>query len=268
MLGKLFKYDMKNLSRLLIFFHIPMIILAFVGKYWGIERMYDLGKPDLGSLMALIPCVIYWSFISLLTQLYIAIYTYRSFFTHQGYLTFTLPVKPDTHVLSKFLSGSLWFLLDAILLQLSLVILCSSPRLLADIKEDMPEILSFFQVGGTDTMGIIMASLTFFGALSGMALILASLAFGHCFSKHRILISVLGYFGINTLLSVLGGAVGASVSLRNIQYMERTGDSLPFTAFINTYQSVLIVSIIAGLTLGIACYVFSCYVFRKKINLD
>lgn len=268
MLGKLIKYDMKNLSRLLILIHIPMIILAFIARFMGVERMLAIGKPELFSILTLLLCVIYWSFISIFTILYAAVYTYRNLFTHEGYLTMTLPIKTSTHLWAKLLSGAMWILIDSLILYSSLIIVGSVPELLSALKDNTPSLLSLFQFNSPLSLGWLMTILTLVSAFGNMSMVLGSLSLGHCFRKHRVLISILGYCGFLTVNQMIGGAIGAAASIRNFRYLEITGKQLPDSAIFDFYHSMMGITIMIMIILSIACFIFSCHVLKKRINLD
>lgn len=268
MLGKLIKYDMKSLSRLLILIHIPMIILALIARYAGVERLIAVQRPELPAILTLVFCIIYWSAISVFTLVYAAVYTYRNLFTHEGYLTMTLPVKTSTHIWAKLISGALWILIDSVILYSSLIIVCSVPELLTTLKEIMPEALAMFQINGPYSLGIFTIVLTLVSAFGNMAVVLGSLSLGHCFRKHRILIAILSYCGFLTANQLIGGGIGAAASIRNYRYIEATGQELPASAIFNMYSSLLCISIVLMIILGIICLLFSCHVLKKRINLD
>ena len=267
MLGKLIKYDMKTLSRLLILIHVPIIVLAVIARYLGIERIYS-GRIDLLAVLILVLCIIYWSFISLFTQAYIAVYTYRNLFTQEGYLTMTLPVKSGTQVLAKFLSGSLWILIDCLILYASLFIVFSVPELWADIQKTVPEVLDIFRIGGQNSLGSSIYLLTLLNAFGNMAFILGSLTFGHCFSRHRILTAILGYFGLTLIQQLIAGGMAAGISFRNVQYHNIHGKELPFDVVLGMYHSMFLIIFAIFIIMGILCLFFSQYVLKKRLNLD
>lgn len=268
MLVKLIKYDMKTLSRLLVLIHIPMIVLAFIGRYAGVERLLEVKRPELPSILALLLCIIYWSFISIFTILYAAVYTYRNLFTYEGYLTMTLPVKSSTHVWAKLLSGALWILIDSVILYLSLIIVCSAPEVLSEVRKSMPAFLALFQFRSPGALGWLMVTLTLVSGFGNMCIILGALSLGHCFRKHRILIAILGYCGFLTLNQLIGGAVGAAASIRNFRYMEATGQQMPDSAMFGLYHTMFGITIVLMIILSIFSFIFSCHVLKKRINLD
>lgn len=268
MLGKLIKYDMKTLSRFLVLIHIPMIVLAIIGRYFGVERILAVGKPELPSVLSLLLCIIYWSFISIFTLLYAAVYTYRNLFMHEGYLTLTLPVKTSTQLWAKLLSGALWILIDSLILYVSLIIVVSVPELLAEMQKTMPAVLALFQFSNPSALGWLMSALTLVGAFGNMAIILGSLSLGHCFRKHRVLISILSYCGFLTINQMVGGAIGAAASIRNFQYLEATGQQMPDSAIFNFYHSLFGITMVLMIIFSIASFIFSCHVLKKRVNLD
>lgn len=111
MLRKLLKYDVRALF-----------------KYWYISALTSIGLSVLAGTLALalntmdhanhegllsllvlaeVLCVIGLGVIMVLTPVYILIRLYRSFFSDEGYLTFTLPVRRETLLQSKIISSFL-----------------------------------------------------------------------------------------------------------------------------------------------------------------
>ena len=113
-----------------------------------------------------------------------------------------------------------------------------------------------------------MTILTLVSAFGNMSIVLGSLSLGHCFRKHRVLISILGYCGFLTVNQMIGGAIGAAASIRNFRYLEITGKQLPDSAIFDFYHSMMGVTIMIMIILSIASFIFSCYVLKKRINLD
>ncbi|XCP83478.1 hypothetical protein ABXS75_10305 [Roseburia hominis] len=265
MLAKLIKHDMRSMSKLLILMHIPALLLTVAVKYAGVLRLYALEKPEPIAILTICIAVVYLSVTSFFTQLYTAVYSYRKLFSREGYLTLTLPVKASTQVLAKFLSGSFWILLNMLILFGAAFYIIRTPQLLQDIRtvfanEFGPHFLQDY---------ISFVAILFVGSIvscfSNMAIALGCLSFGHCFRKHRVLLAIVGYAGISMLIQIITFGVQAFTTFGNPRFYE---DTLSASDFLALYRPLLYVTLVTSIVLGITCYLFSCYVMKRRLNLD
>ncbi len=125
MLGKLFKYDMRALSRPLVVLHLVVVALGVVATICGVvgwtigeapqpgyqaESFYTLAM--MGVVVGMVFSVAGVLCAPPATLVIIIHRFYRSLFTDEGYLTFTLPVPNASHLLSKTLAGLIWLAID------------------------------------------------------------------------------------------------------------------------------------------------------------
>lgn len=266
MLSRVLKYDMRSLSPLLLILHIPLLFLAVAARYLGIQKLMDLQRPDVLAVTFLVGFLIYASFLSLGVQVYLAIYTYRNWFSPNGYLTMTLPVKPSTHVASKLIAGTLWILISSALIFFSLWIAIFVPDLVEMIQNegiDFSGILAFWKPG---TFGFSMVLLTIAGAVGNMGLILLVLSIGHCFSRHRILIAVVAYFLYTLLIQLISTVLGFLIAFRQTEALPYVEVSLE--GILNYYNPIYLFAGIMTLITALAGYLFSCHVLKNRLNLD
>lgn len=265
MLGKLIKHDTLSMSRLLILLHIPVIFLTFAARYLGVLRLYSLAKPEPLAILTLVVAIVYVSITSFFTQLYAAVYTYRKLFSREGYLTLTLPVKSSTQVLAKFLSGSIWILINTLIVFGSVAFVLSTTPLYRDIAL---ELTASFGSQFTKEYAIYLAVMLIFSVIScftNMAIILGCLSFGHCFRKHRVLTAIAAYAVLTMLMQMVTVCVQVLTTFNHPYFRQ---DSLSGYEFLVLYKPLLYTSMIFSVLLGVACYIFSLYVMRRRLNLD
>ncbi len=131
MLKKLLKYDMKAVSGLWWIGAVVSVAAAIVGSFLirtfiaitesNVESIF----LDLISTLALIAgifCVIAIPISYVFTMILVFVRFFRHFFTDEGYLTFTLPVKRSTLLLSKTLNASIWLIAHSILTAISFLL--------------------------------------------------------------------------------------------------------------------------------------------------
>lgn len=126
MLGKLLKYDMKALSRVLIPVHIAALVLGIgavicFGGMYALTSGHSFYSADLSRTQTALSITfvttgafcIFALFMASATTLFTLIYRfYKNLFSDEGYLTLTLPVSASMHVTSKVIAGMLWLLID------------------------------------------------------------------------------------------------------------------------------------------------------------
>lgn len=107
MLKKLFKYEWKSVSTLLLIVHGALLVYALIGRI-GYQIYFSKFLSDSSNTVMGITTMFYvvvYVFgimaVLLMTMLYLAIHIQKSFFSDEGYLTHTLPVSPTQLLLSK-----------------------------------------------------------------------------------------------------------------------------------------------------------------------
>lgn len=119
MLGKLLKYDLKSIYKYWWVGAVTTFLMSVGGGIW-IKLFIDVTKNETYneelivflSLMTFMGAMaLYLAFMafSFLTSILIYVRFYKNFFSDEGYLTFTLPVKTGSHLNSKLISA-IWVL--------------------------------------------------------------------------------------------------------------------------------------------------------------
>lgn len=115
MLGKLFKYEWRSISKLLLPIHGFVLLFALLSRFYftisgGTDALLNTDSTIIGTLTMLL------IFALVIVISSIAIFTY--IYTDQGYLTNTLPVTPSQLLLSKELAALLWLLIDVVVISI------------------------------------------------------------------------------------------------------------------------------------------------------
>ena len=119
MLGKLLKYDLKALSRVLIPVHLAAVAVTFVAcgaalTGYAVNELPSLVASDYANpIMALAALVLVMGVLALAcvaaaTFVVILWRFYKNLFTDEGYLTLTLPASPAAQLGWPRASGSTW----------------------------------------------------------------------------------------------------------------------------------------------------------------
>ena len=109
MLGKLMKYDMRYMARILPWLYLGSVgfslfcAVLIVTVPTGAFVILDIMRAVLPSF-----CYLAMEVIIIMTVVVLIMRTYKSLYSDEGYLTFTLPVKNSSVIDAKILSGAIW----------------------------------------------------------------------------------------------------------------------------------------------------------------
>lgn len=215
---------------------------------------------------------------AVITEVLILIRFYKNFFTDEGYLTFTLPVKRSHLLGSKLCAAVITLAITAVILVFDTVIVFAAADPIEFFKYHwVKDIINFFKegyahIGGYLILYIVEAViavivLAFFSVLSLFACINIAATVA---KKHKILTAIGIYYLFSGALSILaqfaflqGGITYAFEKLYMLPTM--WGDypvALPVTG-------IMIFGGIAVAVLGSAAlYVLELWLLHRKLNLE
>ncbi len=287
MLGKLYKYDMKGMGRLILpltlgICGVSVLCTVVVKLLVTVQNIESSGViTNLVSILATIMGTIFVgaSAVSLIAyptvSILITLYRYYSnFFTDEGYLTFTLPVKTKDLLLSKFLS-ILTYSVASICVTFfcfSLVIFFGTSsteffntEALAIITE-LSEMFDFWVFG--DAIAIVYVISIIVQGLFSLAVALLAITVGAIITKKYKIIAAIGInYAITTAASLVSGIFSTVITY--ICYGDPFGLQVSFydDSAATLIMSLLIVSVLY-LGFGIAAYVVTHYILKNKLNLQ
>ena len=229
------KYDVGAIIRIWSLFTVTVLVLSIVGGlcFRGIES-----ATGVQAQMPFIPLYILGIFLSIIsiaaygvaTVALVLVRYYRNFFTDEGYLTFTLPVKRSTLFNAKLLTAFIFNTATAIITILALGVLLAiapggqlgSSALSVLIEAFKPAIEALKVLVSTDSE--VAFWLTTY-AIAGVAYILvlfvhetlllfSTVTFGSILAKkHKIIASVAVYYGVQMLLSTMWTIIEVFLSI-------------------------------------------------------
>ena len=207
MLTKLIGYEMKAFGRIILPLYAATIGLSFLIGL-GIRFLPEEAYANwFGGLV-----ITAFSILIIATMVMTAVLCvqrfYQNLLANEGYLMFSLPVGTHTLILSKALGSLIWALLGCLagIVTVAVMALGAMPlheigRALRDISLALNRL--FLRDGLILCLIWLLIAILVFAAM--LMQIYAALAIGHQWTAHRILGSVLAYFGIDILKSVVNG---------------------------------------------------------------
>ena len=197
MLGRLFKYELKATSKVLVPIYIAFIAITIISRV-----SIDL-QVDEGSLWSFINGMGLFVFIISAITMFVATAIviiwrfYRNTSSDEGYLLFTLPVKVDYIIISEFLCALIWGFLMSVFAVLGIFLMIFNRNVDDNIINFsyFGNILSSLTADGIKAIFYLFLDIlisTFQEIMSIYCVIsLASL-----FNKHRLIFSATFYIGL------------------------------------------------------------------------
>ena len=190
---------------------------------------------------------------------------YKSRFTDEGYLTFTLPVKTEHIFLSSALHILIWEIICVIVVLTSALIIIFTGIPISEIgyKEFAYAMSTFFSELGilfdSKVFQIYMIVLPIAMIASGVLLPMSCVVIGSAIAKkHKILATIGIYYGCSTVTSIISGMISAITTIMIIQ-------SAADPAILEMITPLL--TSIIPLLMGIAGYFLSIHLLKNKLNL-
>ena len=285
MFGKCLKHEFRATTRQLIPLFIALLGVGLLGgifmAFWirshisGIESTFSA----LGGLFSIF---LFLGLFGLMIAVEVVVFVmiirrfYTSFFTDEGYLSFTLPVTTTQHILSKFVVAAVWQVVSAViaLVAVGLVLLGaligigSSGEVMDAIASTgegltltLEEIGSMFNIGSAFMPSVIVlyTLIVIVGVASYVFLLYFSISLGCMLAKkHRVLAGILSYYIVSGIFSALSSGLQTV-----LQIVSLSNESLS-TLLIGQLAIALVITIVQL----VVCYIGTKWILTKKLNLD
>lgn len=261
MLAKLFKYEFKATSRLIVPMYLIMLFMSLINRFtFNIDK--NGGAGEVISQFLMLTYVTTIVAVLIVTVSYMIVRFYKNLLTDEGYLMFTLPVKSHQHITSKLMITIFWTIVSIAAVLISLFITFATPATLPSAGRVLREVLlSFnkdFSVNGS-LVAVEMLIMFVLGLISNILLIYLSIALGQLFTRHKIIGSFAAYMIVYTVLQFLAVALLIPFGL----FMSKTPPSISFIP-----QVIFPISIVILAAGSVVFYLGTNYIFKKKLNLD
>ncbi len=265
MLGKLIKHEFKATSRTFGLLYLATLVLTLINKAFVMVNVNN----DIFDIFRTLFLAMYVAIIvalSIVTFVLILMRFYKNLLGDEGYLSFTLPVTPGQHIISKLIAGTVWFLASILVICISVLLLLADKNTFSTIGDFLK---STFELMGSEKILIMVAVQIFIlmilAVINQLLVFYASMAFGQMLTKHRVLGGVVAYFVISMVVQIISsiGLVVMTLIRPNILTEElsikSTGaDICTILIFCNVLYIVLAV-----------VYYYGCrYALKNKLNLE
>ena len=278
MLKKLIKQEWKSFFlaptiTMIILTVVTLILMStFMTSFW--EQTSSIFVDLFASLTILtyIFCLAALSFCVLICT---AVRFYRNFFTDEGYLMFTLPVKTSDLILSKMLVSILWRIISTAFIVLSIFGIASvgisylSDTSIVQFFEEFSDLFREALSEMRTSMAVPVPLFFLWMCLIGISssvfstlFIYACICLGQFWSKHKIGGAILAYFGFRFIFRLFRQIITIPLSdlYSSYYYLEDISTG--------TWLLIMFISLLIMGGLCVAMYCICHYVMSRKLNLD
>lgn len=279
MTGKLIKYEFRSSIKLMALIWAAIIVSSVLFSLCGNAfqgAVIDGSDPQAAGLFEEIATFVtgFMYFMSILAMIVITLVLivmrfYKGLFGSEGYLMNTLPVKPWQLITSKGVVAAVLVIAGVAVSIISVMILAGLSGI-ADITYAFREISAIMKAEPILILTVIeLIIIVIVGLLKSIYQVYASLAIGQLVNKHRILLALGAYIGINIALSVIAmilmtiaGATGMS------DWFVMTLDINDADSMINISQTLI--ALIFGITAVqlVAFHIVTERIMSLKLNLQ
>ncbi len=278
MLGKLLKYDMRYVARImpimyLVAFAMSLLMSLVIFLISKLAAMsFVLGMVWL--LWALALSVVAYSGVIM-----IASRIYKTFYSDQGYLTFTLPVTSSQLIWSKVLLYVIWQLIGMIVAVICVALPVATGVLTFatdGFYNTMKYIFDFmvyffkdmFSSDGATFVGscISMLVYTLVSYVSAPIAIIFSFSIGQFVNKHRVIAAIGIYYAYSTVMYILLSILSFFIYIPGIMSDTYVDSSIIGIASTQLMWYMIFCSILTIIVSSI-CYVVTKHIMANKLNL-
>lgn len=263
MLGKLLKYDLKWVCKLLVVFYVLAIVFAIMGRGFSeIENsfiFYIIGQVCNGVAIAMIFNIIANNLMRTWARFI------RNSYKDESYLTHTLPVKKQTIFLSKALTAIITMFSSALVILLCVVICYYSKENIEFLKQTLELVASTYDstvIKFILTIFVVLILELLFAVFAGFL----GIVLGHKSNNNKIAKSILYGFGLFMIPSVITLIVIFIMGLFIPEVMQLFNQIVGFNPMAIKY--VLYAGIILYIIYITVYYMIASKQFKKGVNIE
>lgn len=266
MLRKLLNYEFKATGRIFLLFFIAMVALAGINRLFMEFNLFE-------QRLAIIPGITVGLYVMMIFATFVLTFVvmiqrfYKNLLGDEGYLMFTLPVKPGAHIISKMLVSFAWLVASVAVTVLSILILSINTKSMEVLGRLLEEIgLLFTGNYGSNpllfTLEIIIGGIVCI--FTSILMVYAAIAIGHLCHSHRVLAAFGAYLGLMVVIQVISALVMSIPFFDMIAEQVFTQESM----FQWTTWILLPIQIGLDVLFGVGYYLVTKYIFTKRLNLE
>ena len=263
MLGKLLKYDFKNLYKTLLPIYLITVVITVLTVILN-------NLSDTSNLFSTLNGLMILSYIVILMVLVIGTFFlsirdfYLDFATERGYLINTLPVKKSTIIASKFITSVTTMISSLVVMFISILILVIGNGEWANFANS---VANFFRdiPGDAVVMLILMTVLMIAAYISGLAVCYLSIALGQLKNTNKLGYSFLAYIILYIIYEMYFTSALVFIGTVSPDFVSSLDNEISAISSVNILFGILI-----GLVIVFTVIVIPIinYILKNKLNLE
>ncbi|AGA69143.1 hypothetical protein Desdi_1654 [Desulfitobacterium dichloroeliminans LMG P-21439] len=267
MLSKLMKYELKATGRVFLPLFLAALAFALIARFTG---AFSAGQQ--WETPVIISTIMY---ISVMVGMFVMtlIMTiqrfYKNLLSEEGYLMFTLPVKPWQHIVCKMLVSMFWVVLSFLIALCSILMIAYKAgdwgRFMGEAGPVWQEISDFlgsslYLYSFEGILGVI------FTLASAILILYASIAIGHLFNQYRVLASFAAFIGLNVLTQIITMAITKILGFNLDQHIEI--NLANFHSMQTELHTIIVLTLMIAALEATAYFFITERILSKRLNLE
>lgn len=276
MTGKLIKYEFHSIMKIMGIVWAALPVMALIAGFFGIRTFSDSGfeqTPYVADVISIVSIFLFGGiFMAMIavTLLVILLRFYKGLLRDEGYLMHTLPVKTWQLITAKGVVAVCVTLISIAAAFLSILLLTAFEGSFASFGRFAADLFRMYVKEPADILITVeILVLTVVWITVSIYKTYAAMAIGQLAKRHRILLSVAAYMGIDAagmiILSVIGDVLSLDIFSPIINLIFGWVNRFDITGAL---QTGLIVLIIIGVIQVAVFHIISEQILRKKLNLE
>ncbi len=277
MVKKLYKHEFAYYLRSMLPVYGILLAIAAMSRIIFIFEA-DNTVYEIISSIAVLSYVLAIVAALVMTMVFTITRYYRHLFTSEGYLSFTLPITPTQHILTKLNAAVVFHLLSVLVVIVSACIITSGDVLVEVIKAIdyiFGELPAVFAKEFRDTTAaqwqvnfwlfvIEFIVLIIAAYIYQMLLFYSCITVGQMFNKNRILAAVGVYFGYYMATQAVGTVFVIVSTLLPWEDLSLIFQDAPIPCI----HGVMLGSLLLNLLISTAMFFICRYIIRHRLNLE
>ena len=272
MLRKLLKHEFRATGRIMLPMYLILLVTAVSSNLAG-RGMLDSRSDILNTLGVLIVMAFGIAIIGVCLLAFVLMIQrfYKNLLQDEGYLMFTLPASVHQHVWSKLIVSSVWFIATVLAIIAASLVVAYQGGFLREFLDFLRYFLEGLQKlkvseASNGTIYLVEFAVLMFLSLVAFSLqFYAALAAGHSQANHKLLWSVVWFFGIQFALQFAGSLLIIGSNELDV-----------FNRLFSHWDPSPTVAIHVGLLMAIGCviiygaifYAITTFFLKKRLNLE
>lgn len=254
MLGKLFKYDLKNILKFISVFYIITLVLSVLTRFFINQSspliVFIIGKILSGTLISMFASIIINCFMRLLLKTFT-----QGVYADESYLTHTLPVTKSEIYFSKALTA-----ITVLLTSFGVIIISTFIAYYTDARWQTVKQIIFF--GNTKTVILLAVIVLFLEFINLIQCSFTGIILGHRQNSGKAIMSVIFSIAAITISQIIVLLILAIISIFNDELRSL------FTSNANITTSVFYIIIPIYILLICGCAAINIKLLKKGVDVE